>query len=57
MPEPNRFPVLASPVRGDETRNTALRVSVAKDRTVKRLLRELVTLGESAKEPRVVKLR
>ena len=41
MPERHRFPVLASPVRGDEARNTALRVSVAKDRTVKRLLREL----------------
>lgn len=55
-PAKSKLVTLMSAVRSDMSPDNAPRRSVAKDRTVKRLLRELVALGERVKQRRVVTL-
>lgn len=46
----------APPARRERKRSAVLRVSVAKDRTVKRLLSELISVGARTKQRQVVRL-
>ena len=53
----NRAMALAEPpAPGKIRRRSVLRVSVAKDRTVKRLLNELISVGARIKQRQVVRL-